>query len=158
MAAKTFNEKLQAPKGLPCVKEISLNSPMARKMGGNKMLIAAPMQYDAIMKQIPEGRLITSDEIRDFLAKQHQADFTCQLTAGIFINIVAQASRERELFGQNELTPYWRTLKKNGELNEKYPGGLAGQQKLLEAEGHTVIQKGPRKFVKDFQDKLVQLK
>lgn len=50
-------------------------------------------------------------------------------------------------------TPYWRTLKKDGELNEKYPEGIDGQKFRLEMEGHTVIQKGKRYFVKDFKPK-----
>ena len=43
------------------------------------------------------------------------------------------------------LTPYWRTLKAGGELNPKYPGGIEAQRQKLEAEGHTVLQKGREK-------------
>jgi alkylated DNA nucleotide flippase Atl1 len=75
------------------------------------------------------------------------------LTAGIFINIVAKASEERD----SDETPYWRTLKKDGELNEKYPGGIDAQKARLEMEGHTVIQKGKRYFVKDYESKLAEL-
>ena len=95
--------------------------------------------------------MITSDKIRDHLAKKHGADFTCPLTAGIFINIAAHASVERG----DEETPYWRTLKKDGELNEKYPDGIDGQKMLLEHEGHTIIAKGKRLFVKDYMEKTV---
>ncbi len=42
----------------------------------------------------------------------------------------------------DDKTPYWRTLKANGELNAKYPGGIEVQKELLEKEGHTVITKG----------------
>ena len=48
---------------------------------------------------------------------------------------------------------YWRTLKANGELNAKYPNGIEGQKEKLEAEGHTIIQKGRkniRYYVKDY--------
>jgi alkylated DNA nucleotide flippase Atl1 len=55
-------------------------------------------------------------------------------------------------------TPYWRTLKKDGELNEKYPDGIEGQKALLEAEGHTIIQKGKKYFVQDYADQLCDLK
>lgn len=41
-----------------------------------------------------------------------------------------------------QVIPWWRTLKSNGELNEKYPGGVENQKKLLEKEGHKIIQKG----------------
>lgn len=59
---------------------------------------------------------------------------------------MAHASSERVL----DETPYWRTLKKDGELNEKYPEGIDGQKQRLESEGHVIIQKGKRLFVKDY--------
>lgn len=152
MAKKSFNEKLNDSKDQPKIIEVTDVKAVAR-FGGPKMLIAPPLAYDAIMKRIPAGKLMTSDRIRSYLAKEHQADYTCPLTAGIFINIAAKASEER---GVDE-TPYWRTLKKDGELNEKYPGGIDAQKARLEMEGHTVIQKGKRYFVKDFEDKLAVL-
>ena len=78
------------------------------------------------------------------------------MTAGIFVNIVAWASKERR---ENE-TPYWRTLKSNGELNSKYLGGIELQKKKLESEGHTIVQKGRtniRYYVKDYEDCLMKL-
>ena len=105
------------------------------------------------MRKVPEGKVITSDYIRSYLAKKHGADNTCHLTAGIFINIVAKASVERDA----DQTPYWRTLKKDGELNEKYPEGVDGQKLHLEAEGHTVVQRGKRYFVKDYRDSVFEL-
>lgn len=152
MARKTFNEKLNDSKNFPEIVEVT-DIKAVERFGGSKMLIAPPLFYDSIMKKIPKGKLITSDRIRSFLAKGNGADYTCQLTAGIFINIVANASEERDV----DETPYWRTLKKDGELNEKYPGGIDGQKARLEMEGHTVIQKGKRYFVKDFEDKLAEL-
>lgn len=154
MAKKTFNEKLNNSKDLPKVEFIGFDSEMAKRFGSGNMLIAAPLEYDEVMKMIPKGKLITSNEIREHLAKKHNADFTCQLTAGIFINIAANASQERENEGSKDLTPYWRTLKKSGELNEKYPGGIEQQKALLEMEGHEIIKKGKRYFVKDYENKL----
>lgn len=147
LAKKTFNEKLHDVKDLPKVQ-------FADKYG--KMLIAAPVEYDELMKKIPQGKLTTSDELRASLARKHEADYTCQLTAGIFINIAANASQEREDAGSKDLTPFWRTLKKGGELNEKYPGGIDRQRFLLESEGHEIIKKGKRYYVKDFAEALYQ--
>ena len=158
MARKTFNEKLNNAGDLPKVEFVGYDSKMVERFGGGNMLIAAPLEYNEIMRQIPEAKVITSKEIRAFLAKKHNADFTCQLTAGIFINVVANASKERELEGKKDLVPYWRTLKKDGELNEKYPDGIDGQKLLLELEGHIVIKKGKRYFVKDYQNKLHEIK
>ena len=150
MARKTYNEKLNDNKNMPKVETVSDPKAVTR-FGGERMLIAPPLAYDQIMKQVPKGRVITSDRIRDHLAKKHHADYTCPLTAGIFINIAAHASVER---GGKNPTPYHRTLKKDGELNDKYPGGCDGHKKLLEQEGHTVIQKGKRYFVKDVANTL----
>jgi len=41
-------------------------------------------------------------------------------------------------------------------LNEKYPGGAAGQKKLLEAEGHTVIEKGKEYAVADYEKRVAK--
>ena len=91
--------------------------------------------------------------IREYFAEMNQADFTDPMTAGIFISIAAWASHQRA----EDKTPYWRTLKAKGELNPKYPGGIEAQRKKLEAEGHTIIQKGRkniRYFVKDYENVL----
>ena len=153
MAKKTFNEKLHFSGDLPKVETITNPKTVAR-FGGTRMAVAPATDYDTIMKKIPKGKLITSSEIRNVIAKKYKADYTCQLTAGIFINIAANASRERECQGSKDLTPYWRTLKKDGELNEKYPDGTDAQQKFLESEGHEIIKKGKRYFVKDYEKKL----
>lgn len=156
MAKKSFNEKLNKTQE-PEIVDMSNKPDFVEKYGGNKMLIATPMQYNNIMKNIPKGKLITSSAIRDHLAKIHDAQYTCQLTAGIFINLVAKASKEREESGAGDLVPYWRTLKANGEINEKYPGGIEAQTKILKSEGHVVIQKGKRFFVQDYQEKITNL-
>lgn len=149
MAKKTYNEKLQFSGDMPKIEEIT-DLKSIERFGGTRMLIAPPLEYDEVMRKIPKGKVITSDRIRSYLAKKHGADFTCQLTAGIFINIAANASEERE----EDKIPYWRTLKKDGELNEKYPGGIEVQKAILEEEGHEVLKKGKRYFVKDFEEKL----
>jgi hypothetical protein len=152
MAKKSWNEKLNDSKKMPYVQEVPPEA--AIRFGGPKMLLAPPLAYDAIMKQVPQGKLITTDRIREFLAAKHNADFTCPLCTGIFVNIVANASAER--MGKQE-TPYWRTLKKDGELCEKFPGGIVGHKKLLEMEGHKVIQKGKKSIVADFGKSLFDL-
>ncbi len=152
MAKRSFNDKLHDSADMPKIS--ILEDPKAiAQYGGTKLLIAPPIAYDELMRKVPAGKLITSDRIRAHLATRYGADNTCPLTAGIFINIAAKASLER---GMDE-TPFWRTLKKDGELNEKYPEGIEGQKQRLELEGHTVIQKGKRYFVKDYEKALYQL-
>lgn len=128
-----------------------------KRYGGSQMLIAPPLEYNDIMAQIPEGQLITVSEIREFLAEKYGAEFTCPMTAGIFISLSAQASCERK----DNRIPFWRTLKKDGELNPKYPGGIEYQKEKLAGEGHTFTTKGRkniRYFVENFENNLYELK
>lgn len=152
---KDFNAMLQDNKDMPKIQTITdLRS--IEKYGGNRMYFAPPMDYDRVMKQIPYGKVITVGKIREYFAKENEADFTEPITAGIFVSIAAWASYQRS----DDETPYWRTLKANGELNGKYPGGIEAQKEKLEKEGHTIIQKGRkniRYFVKDYENVLLEL-
>lgn len=149
---KDFNKMLNDNKDMPKIKVIN-DEKTIKKYGGTRMFLAPPLYYEKLMRKVPKGELITVGQIREYLAKENNADFTCPLTAGIFINIVAWASYQRK----EDITPYWRTLKTNGELNNKYPEGIELQKRLLEEEGHTIIQKGSKYYVKDFESKLIKL-
>ena len=105
------------------------------------MVIPSPLEVDEVMRKVPHGKLITTDIIRQVLAAKHGTTIACPLTTGIFIWIAANAAEEARKEGEKNITPYWRTLKIGGFLNEKYPGGLEGHKKLLEKEGHEVAKK-----------------
>ena len=153
---KDFNAMLKNSKDMPKI-QIITDEASIRKYGGERMFFAPPMEYDRVMRLVPEGKVITVGAIRDYFAKENGADFTDPITAGIFVSIAAWASFQRD----GDETPYWRTLKAGGELNEKYPGGAAAQKAKLEAEGHTVVEKGRtniRYFVKDYEKAEFELK
>lgn len=152
---KDFNAMLNDSKDMPRIQTIT-DEKSIEKYGGNRMYFAPPKDYDQVMKRIPYGKVTTVGEIRDYFARLSQADFTEPITAGIFVSIAAWASHQRS----GDETPYWRTLKANGELNPKFPGGVEAQKAKLEAEGHTVIQKGRtniRYYVKDYEKFLFEL-
>ena len=152
---KDFNAMLRDNKDMPKL-QIITDAKSIEKYGGDKMYFAPPMDYDRAMKQIPRGKVITVGKIREYFAKKNNADFTEPITAGVFVSIAAWASFQRS----EDETPYWRTLKAKGELNEKYPGGIEAQREKLEAEGHTIIQKGRtniKYFVKDYEKYLFEL-
>ena len=149
---KDFNAMLHDSKDMPKFQTIT-DRKSIEKYGGSKMFFAPPIEYDRIMKQIPYGKVITVGKIREYFARQNGADFTDPITAGIFVSIAAWASDQRS----EDETPYWRTLKANGELNPKYPGGIEAQKEKLEAEGHTVIAKGRKNikyYVQDYEQAL----
>ena len=155
MARKTFNDKLQDSKDMPKIVVVD-HERSIEIYGGKNMLIAPPLEYNDVMALIPEGKVITIREIREFLSQRHGADFTCPMTAGMFINLSARASCERDF----DRIPFWRTLKSHGELNPKYPGGIEYQKHRLECEGHSIITKGRkniRYFVEDYENNLYDL-
>ncbi len=141
----TWKEKLHDAKGHPTVKPVT--GKMTKKWGEGNLVIPAPIEVDEIMRKVRKGKLITINEIREKLAEKHNADFACPITTGIFAWIAAYAAEEAEQEGKKRITPYWRTLKANYELNPKYPGGIENLIERLEEEGHTVIQKRKRYFV-----------
>jgi len=104
------------------------------------------------MKKVPKGKLITIVEICKKIAEKHKVKACCSLTTGIFIMTAANAAEEVAKQGKNLGIPYWRTLKANGFLNEKYPGGAEAQKELLEKEGFKVTRKGKKYAVQNYQD------
>lgn len=151
-SSKDFNAMLHDGKGMPRIQIIS-DARSIEKYGGNRMYFAPPIDYDHAMRRVPFGRVTTVGAIREYFALQNGADFTEPITAGVFVSIAAWASAQR---GADE-TPYWRTLKAGGELNEKYPGGVQAQREKLAAEGHEIVPRGRasiRYSVKDYEKSL----
>ncbi len=154
---KTWQEKLADSKGLPRVVEIT--GKMSKRWGTGTIVIPAPREVDEIMGKVPRDKLITINQIREIVARKHGATVGCPMTTGIFVNIAAHAAEEAAAEGKRGITPYWRTLKSKGELNEKYPRGVEAQAAYLREEGHTMEPgkgKKPPK-VKDFEKALVEV-
>ncbi|MFQ6086539.1 MAG: hypothetical protein ACE5OV_00805 [Candidatus Bathyarchaeia archaeon] len=152
---KSWTEKLADSKDLPKVEKITER--MSKRWGTGTVVIPAPMEVDGMMKKVPKGKLVTINEIRAALARKHKATIGCPMTTGIFAWIAAHAAEEQRQKGKKDITPYWRTLKTGGVINPKYPGGVEEQKKLLEKEGHKVIQKGKKYIVTDYEKSLIKL-
>ena len=153
---KSWQEKLADSKDLPRVVEIT--GKMSQRWGTGTVVIPAPIEVDEIMRQVPKGKVITINQIRAILAQKHGATIGCPITSGIFAWVAAHAAEEAAAEGKKDITPYWRTLKSSGQLNEKYPGGVEAQAAHLREEGHIIEpgkgKKPPR--VKDFEEALVE--
>jgi hypothetical protein len=154
-AKKSWREKLATDNGLPIVKPIPPR--MIKRSGDGTIAIPSPREVDEIMRSVPKSRLITPREIGAKVAANHRATIGCTVTSGIFAWIAAHAANEDEMEGKKKFTPYWRALKSGGELNPKFPGGVENLKQRLEAEGHVVIQKGPKYFVENYEKKLVSV-
>jgi alkylated DNA nucleotide flippase Atl1 len=152
---KSWREKLQDEKGLPKIVELKGN--MVKVWGEGTMVVPRPRDVAELMRKVPKGRLTTVNALRETLAARHGADKTCPIVTGLSTVIAARAAAEDEADGKKRITPYWRTLKSGGELNPKYPGGIEAQAARLAAEGHSVVQKGKKSRVVDFQRRLARL-
>ena len=132
---------------------------MVKRFGGGTMLIPRPLDVDALIRKTGKGLLISTSQIRARLAGDNKADVTCPLTTGIFIRIAAEAAEEDLRNGKKRITPYWRVVRDDGSLMEKFPGGVKAQAQRLEDEGHMVEPgkgKKPPK-VREVEKSLVRL-
>lgn len=145
---KTWQDKLHVKNDLPKIVKLDKNA--ATKWGGDTMYIPCPEEVDQLMRQVPDKKLTTTNNLRSHLAKTHKTAITCPLTTGIFTWISANAAAEIN----DKTNPYWRTLKTNGEVNPKYPGGIEKNIALLKKEGHKIIKKGKKYFVLNYTDSL----
>jgi len=152
----TWREKMEKPQE-PRV--VNVPPKMQRQFGEGRMLIATPALVDQLMRKPSSGQLVTVNQIRERLAKDFGAESTCPLTTGIFVRIAAEAAEEHRHLGREDTTPYWRTLKADGSLIEKLPGGVAAQARRLQEEGHTIEYRAGKRppRVKDFENHLVGL-
>ena len=160
---KSWQEKLADKKGLPKVLKLEERFPCynaVHKMGadvGDEVVLVNPSEVVEVMSKVPEGKILTIVEICEKIANEHRVKACCSLTTGIFIMTAANATEEASKQGKNLNIPYWRTLKADGFLNEKYPGGLEAHKRLLEKEGFKILRKGRKFFVNDYKKYLVDI-
>ena len=79
---------------------------------GSTMLIATPLIVEEYIKNIPYGTKTTLQQMRKDLAANYHADYTCPVTSGIFLRIVAENAYEELQKGKTieEITPFWRMI------------------------------------------------
>lgn len=140
-------------------KIVEIPQRMTKRLGTGTMLIPKPLDVDALIRKTKKGKLLTASEIRSRLARDNGVDTTCPLTTGIFVRIVAEAAEEESRDGKKQVTPYWRVIRDDGSLNEKFPGGVKAQARRLKEEGHSVSPgKGNRPpKLRDFEKALMRL-
>jgi alkylated DNA nucleotide flippase Atl1 len=157
---KTWEEKLVDRKGYPKVLELQEGFPCYRalhRMGaeaGDRVVLVNPSEIVECMRLVPYGQVTTLGEICQKVAREHGVDACCTLTSGIHVMTAANAAAEVAQRGGDLSIPYWRTLKIDGYLNPKYPGGEEGQARLLQAEGHQILGKGKGMRVGDLDRSL----
>jgi len=158
--AKSWQEKMADKEGVPKILTLEKNFPCynaVHAMGaeaGDRVVLVNPREVEEFMLQVPEGSVTTLNEICKKIAENYEVEACCTLTAGIFTMTVANAAEEMKAQGKPNSLPYWRTLKSKGQLNPKYPGGQENHAALLEQEGHTVLYRGKKAYIMDYEKKL----
>jgi hypothetical protein len=114
---KTWMEKLEDKQGYPKILRLETSFPCYKALAimgareGDEVVLTNPSEVVAIMKKVPESKLITLEEICKAIANRHKAQACCTLTSGIFVMTAANAVAEAAEEGKDDLgIPYWRTL------------------------------------------------
>jgi hypothetical protein len=92
---------------------------------GASMLIATPEIVEAYIRNIPKGTHTDMQQMRKDLAAEYNAEYTCPLTSGIFLRIVAEAAYEEYMAGKSikKITPFWRMIDKKAPVSKKLTFG-----------------------------------
>ena len=84
-ASKDFNAMLQDSKGMPKI-QIITDEKSIEKYGGSRMYFAPPLDYDRVMRQVPEGKVSSANssrgKIRRILPTPSQRGFLCPSAPG----------------------------------------------------------------------------
>ncbi|HVP11727.1 MAG TPA: hypothetical protein VMV94_11140, partial [Phycisphaerae bacterium] len=161
---KTWAQKIEDKTTLPKVLKLEKRFPCynaVHKMGanaGDPVVLVNPSEVLQVMASVPKGRLTTIVDVCRTIAQNHGVAACCSLTTGIFIMAIANAVEDAIASGGTSAlagVPYWRTLKADGFLNEKYPGGLEGHKRHLTEEGYAVVARGKRYQVAGFRTYLM---
>jgi hypothetical protein len=120
-----------------------------RYFGGvRKMLIPCPATVAAQIQRIPEYKLMSKELLQATLADQFQVQVICPFATKKALQAIAQDARQS--------APYWRVIKKNGELLSYFPGGVEGHAGWLRKEGFTIDTTGKVPEVQHFQERLLR--
>jgi hypothetical protein len=73
---ETWREKLVSTAKRNNLPKVSVvEGKMSKKWGEGTVVIPSPVEVNALMKTVPRGKLITINQIRQFMAKKYHATF-----------------------------------------------------------------------------------
>jgi hypothetical protein len=130
---KSWLDKLNE-KREPKIKKIEID--FADIPAGSTLLIATPKLIDQYIQEIGFGKRVDTKTLRKDLAIEHNADYTCPVTTGIFLRIVAEANYKKLQQGNliEEITPFWRVIEPNSTLAKKLTFGQEFLLKQIDKE------------------------
>lgn len=132
MAKKSWSEKFATKKATE-IKRI--DKKFADIPEGASMLIATPEIVAEYVQQIPSGKSTDIKTMRKDLAAEFHAEYTCPVTSGIFLRIVAEKAFEDIAAGKKDVIPFWRIIQPDSPLAKKLSFGTAFIAEKRKAEG-----------------------
>ena len=114
--AKSWREKFFSKKKFE-IKTIQKN--FWGHVPGSKMLIPTPLIIQEYINHIESGNISEVETMRNDLAIEYGADFTCPMTTGIFLRIVAEYNYENLSKKGTEISPFWRIIDPNSRLSDR---------------------------------------
>ena len=88
-------------------------------VAGSKMLIPTPFMIQEYINHIESGTISDVEIMRNDLAIEHGAAFTCPMSTGIFLRIVAEYNYENLSQKRTEICPFWRIIDPNSKLSDR---------------------------------------
>jgi len=134
MARKTWQEKMLGTKEWKVEKT---DKDFADMPAGSMMLVATPVIVEDYIRNIPKGKSTTLQQMRKDLAAEYNAEYTCPITAGIFLRIVAEAAYEQMMQGKpfKSIAPFWRMIDEKSPTAKKLSFGTEFLKKERKKEG-----------------------
>jgi hypothetical protein len=132
MAKKSWTEKYHTT-AKPEVKKT--DKKFADIPDGASMLIATPKIVEDYIKQIPNGKTADIKTMRAELAAEFHAEYTCPVTSGIFLRIVAEKAHEEYRQGKKNIAPFWRMFNPTSPAAKKLTFGTDFLTQKRKAEG-----------------------
>lgn len=132
---KSWTDKVLLDDKQPQVKRI--DKKFADIPAGCSMLIATPRIIDNYLRTIPKGKAMTLQTMRNDLAREYNAEYTCPVTTGIFLRIVSEAAFEQLGQGKriSSVAPFWRLVDEKSPLAGKLSFGSDFIKSQREREG-----------------------
>ena len=131
---KTWQQKLH--NGIP-PKVVIADKKFGDVPEGATMLVASPEMVAAYISSIPYGHDATLQQMRKDMAAANNAQYTCPVTSGIFLRIVAEAAYEELQAGKHieAVVPFWRMIDSKAPVAKKLTFGTDIIQRQRQAEG-----------------------
>ena len=126
---------------------VDISTEDQRRFGcSGKMLKPSRASVEALVEQIPLGKVLTTSLLRKRLAENRNAQTTCPFLTKRALMAIAE--------DPEATAPFWRVVLGSGDLIAAYPGGAMQQALRLRSEGVAIAEKAGKQRVVNLMDGL----